>query len=162
MHGSAVHSMTNGETVMASADVCAPPERIFDALVTREVERWWGSAKTYRMTGWAADLSVGGRWSVTVETAAGSHLPASGEFLEIEEPRRIVQTRRYDWDHPTLGRRETKVAWLLEPIAGGTRVTPQPSMRKGGAGCWAGFRRILVRAAWWRLNPPSNRPSRQL
>ncbi|MER9680347.1 SRPBCC domain-containing protein [Mesorhizobium sp. M0184] len=123
MHGSAVHSITNGETVMASADVCAPPERIFDALVTREVERWWGSARTYRMTGWAADLRVGGRWSVTVETAAGRHLPASGEFLEIEEPRRIVQTRRYDWDHPTLGRRETKVAWLLEPIAGGTRVT---------------------------------------
>lgn len=27
MYSSAVHSMTNGKTVMASADVCAPAER---------------------------------------------------------------------------------------------------------------------------------------
>ena len=101
----------------------APPERVFRALVTDEVEHWWGSADTYRMVDWSADLRVGGRWTVIVRTADGKDLPASGEFLEIEAPRRIVQTRRYDWDHPTLGRRETTVAYLLEPIATGTRLT---------------------------------------
>ncbi|ESY90148.1 MULTISPECIES: SRPBCC domain-containing protein [unclassified Mesorhizobium] len=55
--------------------------------------------------------------------AGGRDLPASGEFLEIETPRRIVQTWAYGRDHPTLGRRQTRVAWLLEPIADGTRVT---------------------------------------
>ncbi|TGQ29080.1 MULTISPECIES: SRPBCC domain-containing protein [unclassified Mesorhizobium] len=118
-----MHAMTNGETVLASADINSPPERVFSALVTDEVERWWGSADIYRMTGWSADLRVGGRWSVIVRTADGRRLPAGGEFLEIEAPRRIVQTRKYEWDHPTLGRRETKVAYLLEPIATGTRVT---------------------------------------
>jgi uncharacterized protein YndB with AHSA1/START domain len=113
--------MTNGETVMASADIEAPAERVFRALITDEVEHWWGSADTYRMLGWSADLRVGGRWTVTVRTADGKDLAASGEFLDIEAPRRIVQTRA--WDPPTLGRRPTTVAYLLQPIATGTRVT---------------------------------------
>jgi hypothetical protein len=37
-------------------------------------------------------------------------------------PRRIVQTRRYDC-HPALGRKETTVAYLFEPIDSGTRLT---------------------------------------
>jgi uncharacterized protein YndB with AHSA1/START domain len=119
----AVRAMANGRTVMASADLPAPPEQVFAALVTEEVERWWGSADSYRMAGWTADLRVGGSWAVTVRTADGRHLPAGGTFLEIEAPRRIVQTRRYDWDHPTLGRHETTLAYLLEPTAGGTRLT---------------------------------------
>ena len=116
-------SMTNGKTIMASAEIAAPPERIFNALITDEVERWWGSAGTYQMKYWSADLRVGGRWSCVISTADGRHLPACGEFLDIETPRRIVQTRAYGWDHPTLGRRQTTVAYLLEPIAGGTRLT---------------------------------------
>ncbi|MDX8467789.1 SRPBCC domain-containing protein [Mesorhizobium sp. VK23B] len=116
-------AMANAETVMASAEILASPEQVIAALVTGDVERWWGSTDTYRMTGWAADLRVGGRWTVLVETSDGRHLPASGKFLEVETPRRIVQTRRYDWDHPTLGRQETTLAYLLEPIAGGTRLT---------------------------------------
>ncbi|MEZ2331584.1 SRPBCC domain-containing protein [Mesorhizobium sp. RCC_202] len=116
-------AMANGETAMAAAEIPAAPDQVLAALVTSEVERWWGSADTYRMTGWTADLRVGRSWSVVVRSADGRHLPASGKFLEIEIPRRIVQTRRYDWDHPTLGRRETTVAYLLEPAAGGTRLT---------------------------------------
>lgn len=116
-------AMANAETVMAAAEIPSAPEAVFTALVTDEVERWWGSAATYRMTGWTADLRVGGAWNVTVRTADGRRLPAGGMFLEIEMPRRIVQTRRYDWDHPTLGRHETTVAYLLEPTAAGTRLT---------------------------------------
>ena len=123
MHDPQVRSMTNGETILASAEIEAPPERIFRALVGKEVEQWWGSADTYRMVDWSADPRVGGRWTVVVRTADGRNLPASGEFLEIEAPRRIVQTRAYAWDHPTLGRRRTTVAWLLEPTAKGTRLT---------------------------------------
>ncbi|MGX5848413.1 SRPBCC family protein [Mesorhizobium sp. PL10] len=120
---SSPQAMANCETIMASAEILARMEQVLAALVTDEVERWWGSAETYQMTGWTADLRVGGRWSVIVRTADGRRLPAGGEFLEIEAPRRIVQTRAYDWDHPTLGRHETTVAYLLEPIATGTRLT---------------------------------------
>ena len=116
-------AMANADTVMASADLPAAPGEVIAALVTSEVERWWGSPETYRLTGWSADLRVGGSWSVTVETADGRRRPAGGEFLEIEMPHRIVRTRRYNWDHPALGRHETTVAYLLEPIGAGTRLT---------------------------------------
>jgi uncharacterized protein YndB with AHSA1/START domain len=140
-------AMANGETAMASAEIPAAPDQVLSALVTREVERWWGSADTYRMIGWNADLRAGGRWNVIVRTADGRCLPASGEFLEIEAARRIVQTRRYDWDHPTLGRHETTVAYLLEPIACGTRLTVCHGGFAGLAGAAAehadGWARVL-------------------
>ncbi|WP_244571288.1 SRPBCC family protein [Mesorhizobium carmichaelinearum] len=154
MHVLGVQSMTNGETIMASAEIEAPAERIFRALVTREIEQWCGSADTYRMVDWSADLRVGGRWTVVVRTADGKELPAGGELLEIEAPRRIVQTRAYGWDHPTLGRRQTTVAWLLQPIAPLARASPSAmavspgaamrrlSMPRAGAGCWPGCRLI--------------------
>lgn len=124
MHDPVVaQSMTNGETIMASAEIAVPPERVFKALITDEVERWWGSSESYRMVDWTADLRVGGRWQVIARTIAGKDHPAGGEFLEIQAPRRIVQTRAYDWDHPTLGRRQTTVAYLLEPTDNGTRLT---------------------------------------
>ena len=116
-------AVTDGETVLATADIAMTPERVFRALNTDEVESWWGSEDTYHMTNWAADLRVGGRWSVVPRTADGSTTPASGQFLEIEGPRKIVFTRKYDWDFPVLGRRETTVTYLLEPIEMGTRVT---------------------------------------
>ncbi|NUS20863.1 MAG: SRPBCC domain-containing protein [Mesorhizobium sp.] len=132
LHLSLPQAMANADTVMASAELPASTDEVIAALVTKEVERWWGSADTYRMTGWTADLRAGGHWSVKVRTAEGKYLPASGIFLEVETPRRIVQTRRYDWDHPTLGRHETTLAYLLEPIAGGTRLT---ICHGGFAGC---------------------------
>ena len=55
--------------------------------------------------------------------ADGRRLPASGNFLEFDAPEKIVQTRRYEFDHPTLGRRETRVTYLFQPRASGARVT---------------------------------------
>jgi uncharacterized protein YndB with AHSA1/START domain len=119
----AARAVSDGEAILATAEVAGPPERVFRALVTNEVERWWRSADTYRMTQWASDLRVGGRWRVVVSGADGISRPASGEFLEIDAPRKIVQTRKYEWDYPLLGWRDTTVTYLLDPIATGTRVT---------------------------------------
>lgn len=116
-------SVTDGETVLATMDLPASPERIFRALTTEETEQWWGAPDTYRVTAWQSDLKVGGRWSVSIRLADGSLFPASGEYLSIDAPHRMIQTRRYDWDYPELGQRDTTVTYLLDPIASGTRVT---------------------------------------
>ena len=116
-------AVTDGETVLATADIAMTPERVFRALNTDEVESWCGSDDTYHMTNWAGDLRVGGQWSGVPRTADRSTTPASGQFLVIEGPRKIVFTRKYDWDFPVLGRRETTVTYLLQPIERGTRVT---------------------------------------
>ena len=67
-------------------------------------------------------MRVRGEWSVTVRFADGSTKGGSGEFAEIDAPRKLVMTRRFE-KHPLLGARETTIAYRLEPVAAGTRVT---------------------------------------
>jgi len=120
-------------TILATADVAMPPERVFCALTdAREIEQWWGASDVYRMKDWVADTRVGGRYSVIVHRPDGNDLPASGKFLEIEQPRKLVHTRKYEWDHPTLGQRETTISYHLDPVGAGTRVTVR---HEGFAGC---------------------------
>ncbi len=117
------HAVTDTDTILAVADVESPPSRVFQALTTDEVERWWGSSETYRVTHWTADVRTGGCWSLIVRTPDGNQFPASGRFLDVDAPHKLVQTRKYDWDAPGLGRRETTVTFRLDPRPGGTRVT---------------------------------------
>jgi len=116
-------AVTDDDTILATAEIPQPVEHVFRALTTKEVENWWGSPETYQIINWTADLRVGGRWSLGVRLPNGTVYPASGEFIEIESPKKIVQTRKYDWDHPNLGRRVTTVTYRLEPIPNGTRIT---------------------------------------
>lgn len=116
-------AVTDGETILAAVEIAAPPERVFRALTTEEAERWWGSPDTYRVTDWKAEVRVGGLWSLVVRRPDDSVFPASGTFLEIDAPNKIVQTRKYDWDCPVLGRRDTTVTYRLDPIDNGTRMT---------------------------------------
>jgi uncharacterized protein YndB with AHSA1/START domain len=109
-------------TIIATAVIAASPERVFRALTTEEVERWWGSPGFYRQTGWTADLRVCGQWSVTVRFADGSTNGGSGEFAEIDRPRKLVMTRKFE-SHPLLGTRETTITYRLDAVAAGTRLT---------------------------------------
>jgi len=111
-----------GGILIATADVDAPPERVFRALTTNEVERWWGHPDFYRQTEWRGDLRVCGQWSVTVRFLDGSTVVGSGEFAKIDAPNEIVMTRRFD-KHPLLGTRETTLTYRLDPLPTGTRVT---------------------------------------
>lgn len=115
-------SVTDGETVLAAVEIAVPPQRAFDAMTSAEVEEWWGEPNLYRFTNWRSDLKVGGRWQVDIRLPDGSILPASGQYLLVEAPHRVTMTRRYEWDHPTLGGQATRVTYGFEPFAGGTRV----------------------------------------
>jgi uncharacterized protein YndB with AHSA1/START domain len=111
-----------GRIIIATAEVPGSPERVFRALTTHEQERWWGHPDFYQQTGWTADVRVCGQWRVTTRFKDGSTNGGSGEFAEIEAPRKLVMTRRFE-KHPLLGTRETTVTYRLEAIPSGTRVT---------------------------------------
>jgi len=107
--------------VLATVEIAVPAERVFRALTNpRELMQWWGSPETYRAHAWEADFRVGGKWRVDGKGADGHPYSVSGHFLEIDAPRRVVQTWQHDWDanHP-----ETKLTYTLDEIPGGTRVT---------------------------------------
>ncbi len=111
-----------GGVIIAVAEVAGTPDRVFRALTTSEVERWWRYPGHYRQTGWKAELRVQGPWSVTVELADGNLVHAWGEFCELDFPKKLVMTRRFD-AHPFLGDRETTITYRFEPTAHGTLVT---------------------------------------
>lgn len=150
--GGSARSVTDGETILAAIDVAARPDRVFRALTTAECEQWWGEPEKYATTNWKSDTQVGGAWSVDTRLADGSIFPASGKYLEVEAPRRLVLTRRYDWDYPEFGRRDTRVTYLLDSVTDGTRVTVRqdgfagfPAAAAHHAEGWEGFLKYLDR-----------------
>jgi uncharacterized protein YndB with AHSA1/START domain len=105
--------------ILATVDILVPPERVFEALASAEVARWWGSPELYRVTAWQGDLRVGGRWRSQGVGHDGKPFAVGGEFLEIDRPRLLVHTWKPDWETAPA----TTVRYQLDTILGGTRVT---------------------------------------
>ena len=138
----AIADITSG-LLLATVDVAASPERVFRALTTDEVLKWWGSPDTYRTTKWVAELRVGGQWRTEGKSADGKPFTVSGEYLEVDPPRKVSFTWRADWDGGNL----TQVTYRLEPTADGTRVTLRHDGFEGRAqaceGHTVGWERVL-------------------
>jgi uncharacterized protein YndB with AHSA1/START domain len=107
-------------TVHALVEIAAPPERVFRALASEEIARWWGSDDRYRVKKWTGDLRVGGAWKSEGLGSDGKPFSVSGEFLQVDAPKRLVHTWKYDWDPEQS---VTTVDYRLDAIEGGTRVT---------------------------------------
>jgi uncharacterized protein YndB with AHSA1/START domain len=105
--------------IIATVDIRVPPERVFAALSTDEVVAWWGDEAMYHTTSWHSDVRVGGSWRAGGVAADGTPYAVHGEYLEVDPPRKLVQTWQPDWDKG----RATQLTYLLEPIEGGTRLT---------------------------------------
>jgi len=52
---------TGRGTIIATAEMDAPPERVFRALTTKEVERCWGHPEFYHQKNWKGDFRRTGR-----------------------------------------------------------------------------------------------------
>jgi len=101
--------------------VDSPRERIFSALTERtELASWWGP-HGYTMPEIDLDLRVGGGYRFTMQPPDGDRFHLAGEFLEIERPRRLVYTFRYE--EPDPDDRQTVVTLLLEKAGHATEVS---------------------------------------
>jgi uncharacterized protein YndB with AHSA1/START domain len=115
----AVADLSEG-TIFASVEIAVPPERVFRALTTEEVAKWWGSAELYRTTRFEIDLRAGGAWRSEGIGADGTPFHVGGKVLELDPPRKLVQTWQPSWEAEAPA---TTLTYLLEAIEGGTRVT---------------------------------------
>ena len=106
-------------TILASIEITAPPERVFRALTTEELTKWWGSAELYRTTAFQIDLRPGGSWRSDGVGADGQPFHVGGTVVEVDPPRRLVQTWEPSWDAGA----PTTVTYLLDATDTGTRVT---------------------------------------
>ncbi len=64
------------------------------------------------------DVRVGGKWRFVLAMHDGTEHGFNGEYLELDPPRRMVQTFCYE---PIPGAESVETA-VLEPIEGGTRL----------------------------------------
>jgi uncharacterized protein YndB with AHSA1/START domain len=119
-HGARAIADLDQGRILASVEIAAPVERVFLALTTAaDMTAWWGSAEQYRTTGWAADVRPGGLWRAEGIGVDGSAFSVEGEFLEVDPPRKLVQTWKAPWD----GGHATTRTYRLQPIDGATKLT---------------------------------------
>ena len=142
--------------------IAARPSTVFGALTTAEGMATWWSPDGGPVLSAASDPQVGGRFRVRFRKVDGSEHECSGEFLEIEEPRRIVLS--YEWTSggvPEERDRVSRVELHLRLIDTGTELTVihaglynDASAANHSSG-WAGALDRLVRrfAASNRLPP---------
>jgi uncharacterized protein YndB with AHSA1/START domain len=96
----------------------ATPEAIWDAITKPE----WNEKYGYPGRG-EFDLRPGGRYLATAdEQAQAMGMPAElvdGEVLEVDPPRRLVQTWRALWDPGLVAEGPTRVTWEIDAEDGG-------------------------------------------
>src|SRR5437868_1925314 len=113
----AVADAAKGE-IRAHVEIAASPERVFQAIASKEVCDWWVRPGVFNTTDWSGDVRVGGRYR-TKGIARGEPYAIEGEFLEIDPPRKLVMT----WHRVGAPGAPTTVTYTLEKLDGGTRLT---------------------------------------
>jgi uncharacterized protein YndB with AHSA1/START domain len=137
----AIADVTEG-VVLARVDIAATPERVFRALTTEELTRWWGADDMYRTTAFSMDLRPGGRWRSEGKGADGHAFHVEGEVVEVDPPRRLVQTWKPSWEPGPA----TTITYTLDAVDGGTRVTVRHTGFVNPASCDShanGWTRVL-------------------
>lgn len=128
--------------ILATVEIAATPERVFQALTSKEIVEWWGADGLYRTTDWTGDLRVGGLWRAAGVGADGNPFAVEGKYLEIDPPRKLSHTWQPDWDPGQT----TTVSYTLEAIQDGTRVTLRHvgfTSRESCAGHAEGWQKVL-------------------
>ena len=94
-HGTAAITTPSDTEILITRQFDAPAALVFKALTTPElVKRWWG----FETTAWLVcevDLRVGGQWRF-VGRDGDMEVGFHGEYREISEPHRLVQTEIYE------------------------------------------------------------------
>jgi uncharacterized protein YndB with AHSA1/START domain len=128
----------------------APAERVFDAwLDPAMARRFLFATPTGTVVRADIDARVGGSWSI-VDRRDGEDVEHTGEYLEIDRPRRLVFTFGVPKYAPWFDRVEVDVT----PVEGGgceltlthTMVPQAAEWADGAAEGWAGILRGLAAA----------------
>jgi uncharacterized protein YndB with AHSA1/START domain len=92
------------------------PERLWDAITDEETRRKYNFG-----VGVNSDWTPGSRYE-SVHPQAGIAI-AAGENLEVEPPRRLVQSFTALWSDQVKGEGTSRVTWEIEPVGSSCRLT---------------------------------------
>jgi uncharacterized protein YndB with AHSA1/START domain len=96
------------------------PEKVWRAWTDPEaLKRWWAPRPDHRVSLCELDVRVGGCFRIVFGPVDGEQNECAGEYLEVEENRRLVFT--WHWPRSTP-ERVSRVAITFLPVAGGTEL----------------------------------------
>ena len=102
----------DNDTILAEVFIAAPPDRVFEAIADpKQRAQWWGQKGVFQVVESKYDLRQGGKWSYEGVGPNNAPFHMEGEYVEVDPPRLLVQTRRAEW----VGDFQTIVRWELEP-----------------------------------------------
>ena len=111
---------TDGQELVFERIFEAPRELVWRVLTDPErVTNWWGP-HGYTTTVVEMDVRPGGRWRWINHTTGGEDAPFKGEYLEVDPPRKLVQTEIFDV--PGFDDRAAISTMTLEDLGGRTRL----------------------------------------
>ena len=111
--------MSDAAQVRVTRHFNASPERVFDAwLDPQTTAKWLFATPTGQTTRVEIDARVGGHW-IIVDRRNGEDVEHSGEYVEIDRPRRLVFTFSVPKYSPLI----TKVTVEIEPAETGCILT---------------------------------------
>ena len=120
------------------------PERLWEAIIDPEIRSKYnfGAAQI-------SDWTPGSRYELSAP-AAGTAL-AEGEILEIDPPRRLVQSMVALWSDEARSEGTSRVTWEIEPVADSCRLTVTHDQLREGASdeLYGGWPMILSGLKTW-------------
>jgi uncharacterized protein YndB with AHSA1/START domain len=134
-------------------------EKVFEIYIRTTPERLWEAitdpavrAKYNFGAGIASDWKPGSHYEMAVEHAeAGRLVLGEGEILEVDPPRRLVQTMTALWSDEVKAEGASRVTWEIEPIADSCRLTVTHDELREGANeeLYGGWPMILSGLKTW-------------
>jgi len=122
--------------------IAARPSIVFDALTTPEgISVWWGPDAGPVLIA-ETDVRVGGRFRVRFRLLDGSEHESSGEYLEVDPPRRLAMTWRWLGGEEAAG--ESLLEFEVRALPEGAELTlthsrlPDEPARDGHRDGWSG------------------------
>ena len=112
------------------------PERLWEAITNPELRRkyMFGLVVT-------SDWTPGSHYAA----ASGPMLILDGENLEIDPPRRLVQSFNAHWSEDVRREGTSRVTWEIEPVADSCRLplTHDQLLENGNVGIYGGWPQVL-------------------
>ena len=120
------------------------PERLWQAITDSELRQKYNFG-----VGVQSDWSAGSRYEGVHQMAPGPLV--EGENLEVDPPRRLVQSARMLWSDDVKAEGTTRVTWEIEPIGDSCRLTVTHDQMRDGASnqLYGGWPMILSGLKTW-------------
>jgi uncharacterized protein YndB with AHSA1/START domain len=142
--------------VELKAELEASMEKVFEIYIRTSPEQLWHAItdpETRARYQFGARISsdwVSGS-SYRVESPAAERLLIEGENLEVEPPRRLVQSFRAAWDDDVAAEGTSRVTWEIEPIGDSCRLRVVHDQLREGADehLYGGWPMILSGLKTW-------------